>query len=174
MDGAMNVRILLVDDDRADLQRTRDALAHWGMGEALRIARGGQEALDYLFGRGQFAMRRRHPLPDLILLDVNMPGTDGFAVLRQVKRAPALRRIPVVLLCTSESERLRAMDFEVRANAIVVKPITADSIASLEEKVRCWTLRLDLPEPPCAATRPSSGRRAPAAHEAGPGYRHHL
>ncbi|MGZ5049390.1 MAG: response regulator [Usitatibacter sp.] len=147
MNGAMRVTTLVVDDDFSDLQDTCEALLRWGMVEVPRIARGGQEALDYLLGHGQFAARRRYPLPELILLDVNMPGTDGYAVLRQVRRTPALRRIPVVLLCISESERLRAMDFEVRANAILVKPVTADSLASLEQQVRCWTLRLDLPEP---------------------------
>src|SRR6266704_5706427 len=98
MHGMKRMEILLVDDDLGDLQRTREALIAGGFGEALRIARGGQEALDYLFGRGQFQARRRFPLPDLILLDLNMPAIDGYAVLKQARRAAALRRIPVVVL----------------------------------------------------------------------------
>ncbi len=89
------IRILLVDDNLLDVERTLEALRRHRLGGAVRVARGGQEALDYLFARGQFGMRRRFPLPDAILLDLNMPRPDGYEVLAQVRAADALRRIPV-------------------------------------------------------------------------------
>jgi two-component system response regulator len=148
-----NLRILLVDDDGAELERTHDALRRSGLAERLLVAHGGQEALDYLFGRGQFYARRRFPLPALILLDLNMPVIDGHAVLRQIRGCDELRRIPVIVLCTSESEGERAMEHAARANGYLVKPVTFESLASLERQVGNWTLRLDLPEPRYAASR---------------------
>lgn len=139
------IRILLVDDDAADLQQTLEALRRRCLGHAVRTARGGQEALDFLFGRGLFHLRRRFPLPDVILLDLNMPGTDGFAVLRQVRQAEALRRIPVVALCTSQCEGERGMSCEFRANGYVVKPVIFESLSTLSQRIENWTLRLDLP-----------------------------
>ena len=156
------IRILLVDDDQADLQRTLEALQRRCLGNAVRTARGGQEALDYLFGHGQFVARRRYPLPDVILLDLNMPGTDGFAVLRQVRQAEALRRIPVVALCTSEREGQRALACEFHANGYVMKPVTFEAFAGLSQQIENWTLRLDRPRryaassPECTTNPPCS------------------
>ena len=156
------IRILLVDDDPGDLERTLEALRRRCLGNAVRTARGGQEALDYLFGRGQFHARRRYPLPDVILLDLNMPGTDGFAVMRQVRQVEALRRIPVVALCTTESEGERALKCEFHANRYVVKPVTFESFSDLSQQIENWTLRLDLPgryaasSPECTTSPPCS------------------
>jgi CheY-like chemotaxis protein len=156
------IRILLVDDDRADLQTTLEALQRRCLGGAVRTARGGQEALDYLFGHGQFQARRRYPLPELVLLDLNMPGTDGFAVLRHLRQAEALRRIPVVALCSTEGEGERALRCEFRANGYVVKPVTFESFSGLAQKLENWTLRLDRPghyaasSPECTTNPPCS------------------
>jgi two-component system response regulator len=156
------IRILLVDDDRAELLRTLEALRRRCLANSVRTARGGQEALDYLFGRGQFHARRRYPLPNVILLDLNMPGTDGFAVLRQVRQSEDLRRIPVVALCATESEGERAMTCEHRANRYALKPVTFESFADLAQQIENWTLRLDLPEryaarsPECTTSPPCS------------------
>lgn len=137
------LRILLIDDNPVDVSVTLDALARQGLDALLRVARGGQEALDYLFGRGQFESRRRHPLPELLLLDLNMPVVDGYAVLRAMKEHAALWRIPVVLLCMSHQEGGRAMEHGARH--FLVKPVTAESLADLQRRFENWTLRLDLP-----------------------------
>lgn len=147
METGREIRILLVDDDLVDLERTMEALRRRGLASNLRIARGGQEALDYLFGRGQFQARRYYPIPDLILLDLNMPAIDGYGVLGRARQAPSLRRIPVVALCMSEQEGERAMACEVRANSYLVKPITFESFANLAQQLDNWTLHLDLPPP---------------------------
>ena len=101
-------RIMVVDDDHKELDRTLEAIRRHGVGYEARIARGGFEALDYLFGRGRFHERRRHPLPDLILLDFDMAPLDGLEVLRRIRTAEYLPRIPVAILCKTEHERERA------------------------------------------------------------------
>jgi CheY-like chemotaxis protein len=148
-DSDTQLRILLIDDNPVDVAVTLDALAHEGLDGFMRVARGGQEALDYLFGRGQFESRRRHPLPDLVLLDLNMPVVDGYSVLRQMKEQEALWRIPVVILCSSEQEGNRAIAC-VRAHHFLVKPVVGAALAHIRRLYDNWTLRLDLP--------PRSGR----------------
>ena len=124
-------RILVVDDDRSDLDKTLDTIrTHCASYEA-RIAVGAFEGLDYLFGRGRFHERRYHPLPDLVLLDVGMVPLDGVQVLKRISEADYLKRIPVALLCETEDERQRAMKEGVPAAAFVVKPLSTDSLRNL-------------------------------------------
>src|SRR5258706_14980674 len=93
------LRIMVVDDDRLELERNLEAIRRHGLGYEACIALGCFEALDYLLGRGRFHERRRHPLPDVILLDLGMAPLDGIAVMRQMKKTEGLRRIPVIMLC---------------------------------------------------------------------------
>jgi two-component system response regulator len=131
MDALKQPRIMVVDDDREDLDRTLNAIRKHGGPYEARIARGGFEALDYLFGRGRFHERRRHPLPDLILLDFDMAPLDGPEVLRRMRDADHLPRIPVVILCKSEHERERALQVAEGACAFVVKPISPDAFQDM-------------------------------------------
>jgi CheY-like chemotaxis protein len=154
MDTSGNVRILLVDDNASDLASVAEALRWCGLGGAVRIARGGQEALDYLFGRGQFHNRRRFPLPHLLLLDLNMPAVDGYHVLETIRLHEELRRIPVVVLCMSAHEGYRAMAFKSRPNDFLVKPVSRESLWDLPRRLRNWSLRLDLPDDPQPGSDP--------------------
>src|SRR5258708_29034967 len=120
-------RIMVVDDDHQELDRTLEAIRRHGVGYEARIARGGFEALDYLFGRGRFHERRRHPLPDLILLDFDMAPLDGLEVLGRIRTAESLRRMPIVILCKAEHERERAAEEARGACAHVLKPMTPES-----------------------------------------------
>jgi len=162
MEIGNDIRILLVDDDPSDIEKTLEVLRRRCLANAVRVARGGQEALDYLLGHGQFEARRRYPIPEIILLDLNMPGTDGFAVLRQVRQTHALRRMPVIALSTTREEGERSLSCEFRANQYIVKPVTPESLADLSQKLENWTLRLDLPEgyaarsPECTTNPPCS------------------
>lgn len=147
METGRDVRVLVVEDNAGDLDVILDSLRRCGLGGAVRVARGGQEALDFLFGRGQFQNRRRFPLPDLMLLDLNMPVVDGHCVMRAIEQSEELRRIPVLVLCMSEHEGYRAMNFRSRPNDFLVKPVTRESLADLPWRLRNWTLRLDMPDP---------------------------
>ena len=84
--------LLLVDDNPMDVILTLDAFNEAKLKNHINVARNGQEALDYLFGRDKFADREIFPVPSLILLDLKMPGIDGFEVLRQIKNAELLKR----------------------------------------------------------------------------------
>ena len=131
METLSGPRILIVDDDRKELDRTLDTIrTHCASYEA-RVAEGAFEGLDYLFGQGRFHERRYHPLPDLVLLDVGMTPLDGVQVLKRIAEADYLRDIPIALLCNGEEERQRAMKEGVPACAFITKPMTTDSLRTL-------------------------------------------
>lgn len=131
METTRGPRILVVDDDRKALEGTLDTIrTHCASYEA-RVAEGAFEGLDYLFGRGRFHERRRHPLPDLVLLDVGMVPLDGVQVLKRINQADYLREIPVALLCDTEEEKQRAIKEGVAAAAFVVKPLSNDALRVL-------------------------------------------
>jgi two-component system response regulator len=136
MDHARHPRILIVDDDPGELDRTLETIRRLGLGYEARIAHGGFEALDYLLGRGRFHERRRHPLPDLILMKLAMLPLDGAAVLRRIEHLEILSRIPVIAVCATEDECRRATIAGLRVESCLVKPILA---LSLSELVRQFT-----------------------------------
>ncbi len=139
--------ILLVEDNRLDVELTLDAFRDAHMANVIHVASGGQQALDYLFGRGEFAQRQLHPLPDIVLLDLKMPGIDGFEVLRQVKAAPSIRRIPVIVLTSSKEEGDRALCYDCGANSYLVKPVSFDGFLSVVRKIEDYWLTLNVGPP---------------------------
>jgi len=128
---AKEPRILLVEDDRADREKTLETLRRFGLGYEVRVVSGGHEALDYLLGRGRFHERSRNPLPDLILLDMSLAPIDGARVLARIRDNESLKAIPVIILCSTPEERERAMVESVRAHAYAVKPVSADDMRDL-------------------------------------------
>jgi CheY-like chemotaxis protein len=147
MNGSSLARILLVDDNTNDVELTLDAFKEEQLSNHVEVARSGQEALDRLFGRTRRPDGVRHPLPDLILLDIKMPGIDGFEVLRQIKRAPVLRRIPVVILTSSREEGDRAMTYDTGANSYLVKPISLDGMLEVVRKIKDYWLTINVRPP---------------------------
>ncbi len=126
MDPTRSARILLIEDDPADQELTRRALREAeGLSIDLRIAADGGEALDYLFQRGDFADPERAPRPDLVLLDLNLPGTPGKRVLEAIKSDAKLRALPIVVLTTSARRRDIQESYELGCNSYVVKPLDA-------------------------------------------------
>ena len=118
--SAAPVDILLVEDDPGDVLMTREALADAKMANELYVVSNGEEALAFLNQEGEYADA---PRPGLILLDLNLPRVDGREVLAQIKADDILRRIPVVVLTTSEAEEDILRSYDLHANANVTKPV---------------------------------------------------
>lgn len=141
------VNILLVEDNRMDVELTLDAFREARLMNTVHVAPNGPAALDYLFGRGQFTDREAYPLPDLILLDLKLPGIDGFEVLRQIKSAPILKRLPVVILTSSKEEGDRALSYDIGANSYLVKPVSFDGFLGVVRQIEGYWLSLNVGPP---------------------------
>jgi CheY-like chemotaxis protein len=114
------IEVLLIEDDPGDVLITREAFEHHKIHNTLRVARDGQEGLDYLYQRGSYEGAAR---PDLILLDLNLPKYDGHQLLEKIKSDPNLCHIPVVVLTTSAAEEDILRSYRLHANAYVTKPV---------------------------------------------------
>jgi CheY-like chemotaxis protein len=114
------VEILLVEDDEGDVLLTTEALEASKITNIMHVARNGEEALAFLRRDEGFADA---PRPDIVLLDLNLPRVDGREVLAQLKDDPDLRRIPIVVLTTSEAEEDILRSYDLHANAYVTKPV---------------------------------------------------
>ena len=139
--------ILLVEDSRMDVELTLDAFRERRLGNTVHIASNGQDALDYLLGVGEFADRKKHPLPDLILLDLKMPIVDGHDVLRRVKQSEILKRIPVVVLTSSREEGDLVMSYDNGANSYLVKPVSFEGFLAVVASIDDYWLTLNVPAP---------------------------
>lgn len=116
---ARPMEVLLVEDDPGDVVMTQEAYADGETGNRLAVVMNGEDAIAYLRKVGEFA---EVPTPDLVLLDLNLPRRNGREVLRDIKDDPHLRRIPVVVLTTSEADSDVRAVYELHANAYVRKP----------------------------------------------------
>ncbi len=115
-------RILLVEDSLNDIELILTSLAENNLGNEVVVVRDGEEALDYIYRRGVFRLRREGN-PVVVMLDLKLPKVDGFEVLGRLKSDPNLRVIPVVVLTSSREERDLSRCYELGTNAYVVKPI---------------------------------------------------
>ena len=127
--------ILCVEDDPDDRLLVEMAHRDSGVVNALEFVADGDEALEYLRRVGRHANRAGNDQPGIILLDLNMPGTDGRETLVVIKADPALRRIPVVILTTSSAERDIATSYDQGANSYIVKPTAFTSLVRLFERL---------------------------------------
>lgn len=121
--------ILLVEDNPSDIELTRRAFDRSGIANRLVIVEDGQDALDFLFCRGTFSARDPREAPVLILLDLKLPRVEGLEVLRQIKADPAARRIPVVILTSSNEENDRAAGYDLGTNSYIRKPVDFEQFA---------------------------------------------
>lgn len=118
--------VLLVEDDPGDQELTMRALTEDVFRADLRIVADGEEAIEYLHRRGRFAQADDSPIPDLILLDLNIPKLDGRDVLRNIKSDNRLKNLPVVVLTTSQQEADIVRSYGLGCNSFVTKPIDAN------------------------------------------------
>ena len=139
--------ILLVEDNQMDVILTLDAFKEAKLKNTINVAKNGEEALDYLFGQGKYADRNLYPMPNLILLDLKMPGIDGFEVLRKIKSTNNLRRIPVIILTSSKEERDRTLSYDNGANSYLMKPVSFEGFIEVVRKIDDYWFSLNIEAP---------------------------
>ena len=127
------IDILLVEDSPADVLIAREALSEAKLLNTIHVAEDGVEALDFLYKRGKFASAVR---PDLILLDLNLPRMNGREVLAEIKADEDLKRIPVVVLTTSNAEEDILRSYDLHANCYVVKPVEFESFVKAVQSIQ--------------------------------------
>jgi two-component system, response regulator len=126
------VEILLVEDNADDVELCLHALRKEKLSNRIHVARDGQEALEFLFDR---AKRTPESLPRLVLLDLKLPKVDGIQVLREVKKNPLTRCLPVVILTSSREERDLVESYQLGVNSYLQKPVDFDEFRSMVKQI---------------------------------------
>ena len=126
------IDVLLVEDDPGDVLMTREAFEDNKVANRLAVVSDGVSAMEYLRKEGPYADA---PTPDLVLLDLNLPRMDGREVLQALKQDDQLRRIPVVVLTTSEAEEDVLRSYSLHANAYVTKPVDFDRFIDVVRQI---------------------------------------
>ena len=143
-------RILMVEDDAKDVELTLTALEEYNLANEVVVTRDGEEALDYLYCRGNFKGRTSEN-PAVLLLDLKLPKVDGLEVLQQIKSDEKLRLIPVVVLTSSREERDMVASYKLGVNAYVVKPVDFhEFVNAIKELGIFWAV---INEPPPGSVR---------------------
>jgi two-component system, response regulator len=131
--------IFLVEDHPLELELTLRPLREMGADTRIEVARDGEEALDFLLGRGGFRHRLAAPLPRVVLLDLQLPKLDGLEVLRGVRANARTCMVPVVILTSSADPRQLAQCYQLGANSCVQKPVKYDEFsAAIQTVARYW------------------------------------
>jgi CheY-like chemotaxis protein len=142
MERVEQVEILLVEDNPLDAEMTMRALTAGGLANRLLWVKDGEQALDYLFRRGDY-VEREDTVPRLVLLDLKMPRVDGIEVLKAIKANEQTRRIPVVVMTSSQEERDVAQSYELGVNSYVVKPVDFNAFANLARQAGYYWLAIN-------------------------------
>jgi len=130
MPNSKPITLLIADDDPDDRLLAREALIESRLANELHFVEDGEELLDFLYQRNDYS-KETAPRPGLILLDLNMPRKDGREALDEIKRDPHLRKIPVVILTTSEAEEDILRSYDLGVNSFIVKPVTFEGLVEV-------------------------------------------
>ena len=140
------IMILMADDDADDRMLAKEAFAESRLTNDLRFVEDGEALMDYLYRRGKFADAETSPRPGLILLDLNMPKKDGREALKEIKDDPELRRIPIVVMTTSQAEEDIFRSYDLGASSFITKPVTFDRLVELMKTLgNYWVEFVQLP-----------------------------
>ena len=137
------IEILIVEDNPGDVRLAQEILEESKVRNNLHVAEDGVEAIAFLRREGQYADA---PRPDIILLDLNLPQKNGYEVLAEIKKDPDLKRIPVVVLTTSEAEEDILRTYDLHANCYITKPINLDRFIEVVRTIEeFWLTIVKLP-----------------------------
>jgi CheY-like chemotaxis protein len=140
------VTVLMADDDPDDRLLTQEAWEENRIDNHLDFVEDGEQLMDYLYHRGQYAHLPDDHLPGLILLDLNMPKKDGREALKDIKSDPTLRRIPIVVLTTSKAEEDILRTYNLGVNSFITKPVTFEGLVEVVKTLsRYWFQIVELP-----------------------------
>jgi DNA-binding response OmpR family regulator len=139
-------RILIVEDDPNDVELTLTALSEYNLANEVVITRDGQQALDYLYCRGEFA-GRPDDHPAVMLLDLKLPKVDGLEVLKRVKSDERLKMLPVVVLTSSHEEKDMMRSYSLGVNAYVVKPVDFHEFVNAVKELGAFWAIVNQPPP---------------------------
>jgi CheY-like chemotaxis protein len=140
----MSIEILMVEDNPGDVRLTKEALKEAKVKNRMHVVSDGVEAMAYLRGEGQYAGK---PVPDLIFLDLNLPRKDGREVLEEIKGDPHLKRIPVVVLTTSQAESDIFQSYNLHANCYITKPVDLERFLEVVRSIEgFWLSIVKLPK----------------------------
>jgi CheY-like chemotaxis protein len=136
------IRILLVEDDEADIMLAQRAFERANIWNKMDVVRSGQEALDYIYNQSNFTDRTKYPRPGLILLDLNLPGIDGRDVLDKLHKDSHMKTIPVVIISTSDYERDIEFGRAREVQHYLIKPIQVDNVMETFTAIRSFKIIL--------------------------------
>jgi two-component system response regulator len=142
-----NKVILLVEDNTSDIKLTKRALEQNQIANIMVIAEDGREALDYLFGVGQYADRDIKNLPAVVLLDLKLPRVEGLEVLKEIRTNELTRLLPVVILTSSDQEEDLITSYKLGANSYIRKPVDFHQFAEAVKTLGMYWLLLNEPPP---------------------------
>ena len=139
MKNGKPITILMAEDDPDDRLLTKDAFAESRLVNGLHFVEDGEELMDYLRRQGKY---RGAPRPGLILLDLNMPKMDGREALAEIKSDPTLRRIPVVVLTTSQAEEDILRSYDLGVSGFITKPVTFEGLVKVMRTINMYWLQI--------------------------------
>ena len=146
-----SITILIAEDDEEDRMLVQEAWEESLLANDLRFVCDGRELMDYLHRRGRYVSPSDAPRPGLILLDLDMPGKDGREAIAEIRSAPALRGIPVVVLTSSKAEEDILRSYDLGVNSYVTKPVTFDKLVEVLKVLhQYWFGIVELPGEPGA------------------------
>jgi CheY-like chemotaxis protein len=142
--------ILIAEDREDDVFIIRRSLERANVFNPIEVVNNGESAIAYLKGDGKFANRKEYPLPSLLLLDLKMPRTDGFQVLRWIRQQPGLKALRVIVLTSSEEIRDVNEAYECGANSFLVKPMDFENSVEIGKFIKdYWLLKAMTPSLSC-------------------------
>lgn len=138
-----SLEILLVEDNAHDVELTLRAFKKHNLSNRVQVCRDGAEALDYLFGEGEFQGRNVENAPRVVLLDLKLPKINGLEVLQRIKSDPRTQKVPVVVMTSSKEERDLVDSYRIGVNSYIVKPVNFEQFTEAVQKVGLYWLLLN-------------------------------